>query len=123
GSCSGSAQATTVVVEPRREKHRIMPRNCERHPSLICEEIRMQTNAKSPGIDRRQFLATTSGGLLATAMPGSANADGPAGMSSSSSGPSPTKAPQSAGGSLRKIPIGVFDPVYDHLSLDEMLER
>jgi sugar phosphate isomerase/epimerase len=83
----------------------------------------MQTNAKSPGIDRRQFLATTSGGLLATAMPGSANADGPAGTSSSSSGPSLTKAPQSAGGSLRKIPIGVFDPVYDHLSLDEMLER
>ncbi len=24
---------------------------------------------------------------------------------------------------MRKIPIGVFDPVYDHLSLDEMLKR
>jgi sugar phosphate isomerase/epimerase len=26
-------------------------------------------------------------------------------------------------GSARKIPIGVFDPVYDHLSLDEMLDK
>jgi len=24
---------------------------------------------------------------------------------------------------LRKIPIGVFDPVYDHLSLDAMLDK
>src|SRR5207247_5832538 len=30
--------------------------------------------------------------------------------------------PQAAG-SLRKIPIGVFDPVYDHLSLDAMLDK
>jgi len=26
-------------------------------------------------------------------------------------------------GSLRKIPIGVFDPVYEKLSLDEMVDR
>lgn len=26
-------------------------------------------------------------------------------------------------GNLRQIPIGVFDPVYDHLSLDAMLDK
>src|SRR5260370_16598859 len=30
---------------------------------------------------------------------------------------------QASGNSLRKIPIGVFDPVYDKLSLDEMLDK
>src|SRR5579859_6552434 len=83
----------------------------------------MQTNAKSLEIDRRKFLATTSGSLLAAAMPGTAKAAGPAGSASASFESSATRAPQTASGSLRKIPIGVFDPVYDHLSLDEMLER
>lgn len=83
----------------------------------------MRTNAKSQGIDRRQFLAATSGSLLAAAIPGSAKAARHAGASSASPGSSAGRSSQSAGGSLRKIPIGVFDPVYDHLSLDEMLER
>ena len=29
----------------------------------------------------------------------------------------------SPAGAKKKIPIGVFDPVYDHLSLDEMLDK
>ena len=82
----------------------------------------MRRNVKSLGIDRRQFLAATSGSLLAAAIPASPKGAGPAG-SSASHGSSSARSPQSASGSLRKIPIGVFDPVYDHLSLDEMLER
>src|SRR4029077_8976183 len=83
----------------------------------------MQTKAKSLGIDRRKFLATTSGSLLAATISRSAKAAVPAGGATASFESSPTRAPQTASGSLRKIPIGVFDPVYDHLSLDEMLER
>ena len=82
----------------------------------------MRRNVKSLGIDRRQFLAATSGSLLAAAIPASPKGAGPAG-SSASHGSSSARSPQSASGSLRKIPIGVFDPVYEHLSLDEMLER
>ncbi len=39
-------------------------------------------------------------------------------MTSSASAPRPKPA-----GNLRKIPIGVFDPVYEHLSLDAMLDK
>ena len=82
----------------------------------------MQRNAKSLGIDRRKFLATTSGSLLAATISRSAKAAVPAGGAPESFDSS-TRAPQTASGSLRKIPIGLFDPVYDDLSLDELLER
>src|SRR5713101_7018167 len=78
----------------------------------------MKKQPKNSGIGRREFLAATSG-LLAAAVPGSealaraANPD-----ASLPSAPSAKPA-----GNLRKIPIGVFDPVYDHLSLDAMLDK
>src|SRR5438874_13734609 len=37
-----------------------------------------------------------------------------------SSAPAPNPWPA---GSVRKIPIGVFDPVYEHLALDAMLDK
>ena len=83
----------------------------------------MQTNAKSLEIDRRQFLARTSGSLLAAAIPCSAKAAGRTATSSGSSESSAVSSPQPAASSMRKIPIGVFDPVYEHLSLEQMLER
>jgi len=46
--------------------------------------------------------------------------------SAASAGPVTASAPKErplAPGSARKIPIGVFDPVYDQLSLDEMIEK
>jgi len=71
------------------------------------------------GMHRRDFLATTAAGILATALPGASNA-----AAAAREIPDRTNSvPQSAGGSLRKIPIGVFDPVYDHLSLDVMLDK
>lgn len=78
----------------------------------------MKKPRKDSALDRRQFLAAT-GGLLAAAIPGSAKvADVVEAAAPSSSSPAPKPS-----GSLRKIPIGVFDPVYEHLSLDAMLDK
>jgi len=69
-----------------------------------------RTNAHS--ISRRRFLAT-SGGVLAAA-PAMARGE-----------PSPTARPivPPRAQPSRSIPIGVFDPVYADLALDEMLDK
>ncbi|HKW32616.1 MAG TPA: sugar phosphate isomerase/epimerase [Candidatus Acidoferrum sp.] len=69
-------------------------------------------------MDRRQFLAA-SGGLLAATVPGG-SVVAHAGEPTASSAPAFTPRPA---GNLRKIPIGVFDPVYERLSLDAMLDK
>ena len=74
--------------------------------------------AASKSMDRREFLAA-SGGLLAATVPGNSIVSHSA-ESTASSAPTRTPAPA---GNLRKIPIGVFDPVYDKLSLDAMLDK
>jgi sugar phosphate isomerase/epimerase len=82
------------------------------------EETRMKMPLNDSAIDRRQFLAASSG-LLASALPGGALVAGAA-----DSAPSATASPRPRpSGNLRKIPIGVFDPVYEHLSLDAMLDK
>jgi sugar phosphate isomerase/epimerase len=78
----------------------------------------MKKSRKDFGIDRRQFLAAT-GGLLAATVPGAEKIAGA--MNSPSAIPS-SATPKPAG-NMRKIPIGVFDPVYDQLSLDAMLDK
>lgn len=74
------------------------------------------------GLDRRKFLTATGGGLLAAALPGSAKiahaADSASTALHHASSPAPARAP----GNLRKIPIGVFDPVYENLTIDEVLD-
>jgi sugar phosphate isomerase/epimerase len=86
--------------------------------------------AKSP-IDRREFLAATGAGLLAAAAAASHTTRPSAeGMSAFAAEAHPSSASSQgeagshsqSGKSLRKIPIGVFDPVYNKLSLDEMLD-
>jgi hypothetical protein len=80
----------------------------------------MKKPRKDSALDRRQFLAAT-GGLLVAAVPGSACIAEVVGSplpASTSSSPNPQPA-----GTLRKIPIGVFDPVYEKLSLDAMLDK
>ncbi len=75
----------------------------------------------SAGLDRRRFLTATSTGLLAAAMPGgwhfteAANAIAAEGSLPRSS--------QMSMGAKKKIPIGVFDPVYADLSLDAMIDK
>src|SRR6266403_4718309 len=81
----------------------------------------MKSSRKSSSIDRRAFLAATGSGLLAASMPNVAKGAALSGSDTGSS--SAISSAQASGTSLRKIPIGVFDPVYDKLSLDEMLNR
>src|ERR1700674_5515608 len=83
----------------------------------------MKNPRKSSSIDRREFLATTGTGLLAASMPSVAKGASFSGPVGAASGSAAASSAQASGGSLRKIPIGVFDPVYDKLSLDEMLDR
>ena len=73
------------------------------------------------GIPRREFLAASGSSLVAAAMPAALSASSPRNNIAASS--AARSDAQTRGGSLRKIPIGVFDPVYDKLSLDEMLDR
>lgn len=72
--------------------------------------------------NRREFLTATGGlvaATLASAEPLSALAV------SSGSGPASASQPDQsqAASSPRKLLIGVFDPVYNHLSLEQMLEK
>lgn len=78
----------------------------------------MPRKSSSKSVSRRGFLSRT-GGLLASApiaaRGASFSATGSA-REAASSFPAPPAAP-------RKIPIGVFDPVYGHLTLDAMLDK
>ena len=83
----------------------------------------MERSRRGKSVDRRRFLAATGGGLLAAAVPtGVVARETIAGAAGSTAG---ATARQSGGSpsTKRKIPIGVFDPVYDNLSLDEMLDK
>ena len=82
----------------------------------------MKSRPSKLAIDRREFLAATGGGLLAAAIPAAANVAA-AGEVGAPSEHASIGRDQAASASLRKIPIGVFDPVYEKLSLDEMLDK
>ncbi len=73
-------------------------------------------------LGRREFLTASGAGILAAALPAA-----PA-LASGISGHSAERASLLGGtpaaeGAKRKIPIGVFDAVYDKLSLDEMIDK
>jgi sugar phosphate isomerase/epimerase len=74
---------------------------------------------------RRSFLKAAGGAIAGGALAGSAMA-GAAGAASAGrlEGNEETKDSRlRPAGSARKIPIGVFDPVYSDLTLDQMLEK
>ncbi len=76
------------------------------------------------GMDRRHFLTATGGGLLAAAVP--AAGDAASVVTGNTTGTPARSASRTASpekSSLRKIPIGVFDPVYKDLSMDAMLDK
>src|SRR5208283_1896573 len=94
------------------------------HPVLFCScrsfplEDLMRKEASNLGLkrnhlDRREFLAAGSAGLLAAAVP----------PQSASRHPSYFTEVQASTSAKKKIPIGVFDPVYDKLSLDQMIDK
>jgi sugar phosphate isomerase/epimerase len=84
----------------------------------------MSARARKGSVNRREFLTKTGASLAAAAaLPA-------AGPWSAVAGPndvlgSVPNAPRSwpPAGAKKKIPIGVFDPVYDHLSLETMLDK
>src|SRR5260370_2921585 len=78
----------------------------------------MKKRPKASAMGRRHFLAATTT-LLAAAVPGGAT------IANASDSPlrASSREPAPAAGNLRKIPIGVFDPVYEHLSLDPLLDK
>src|SRR2546422_7705821 len=78
----------------------------------------MKKQPKDSAIGRREFLAAT-GGLLAAAVPGGETIAHAANSEASLLGFPAAK----ASGNLRKIPIGVFYPGYDHLSLNDYLDN
>jgi sugar phosphate isomerase/epimerase len=72
---------------------------------------------------RRDFLCGT-GSVLAAAVASSHIASASTGATPAAPGIQPAASERPlAPGAARKIPIGVFDPVYEKLSLDEMLEK
>ena len=77
--------------------------------------------------NRRKFLAAGGGGLLAAALPSVVEASTPdsvmPGWPVTPSAPAEQSSGGPTAGKLRKIPIGVFDPVYADLSMDAMLDR
>ena len=74
----------------------------------------MKNRSQDLELDRRKFLTASGGALLAGSVPFSTK-----GAALTEDG-APLRSSPGAG---RKIPIGVFDPVYGNLSLDQMLER
>src|SRR5262249_53144065 len=79
----------------------------------------------SDSIKRREFLTKTGSGLLAAAAipAGTGFASNETGIPAETASfpPAPSRTP--GVGAKKKIPIGVFDPVYYDLSLEAMLEK
>jgi sugar phosphate isomerase/epimerase len=92
--------------------------------NLDTPRARSMQNARLGSTSRRDFLSGT-GTLIATAVAGSqmAHAMTAPPVPSESSMETRSSERPLAPGAARKIPIGVFDPVYDKLSLEEMLEK
>src|SRR5438876_11590533 len=81
----------------------------------------MNARSRKNAVNRREFLSQTGTGLVAAALPVSGAWPTAAEHAHDSEG-APLRSPFPVG-AKRKIPIGVFDPVYDHLALDEMLDK
>jgi sugar phosphate isomerase/epimerase len=87
--------------------------------------MRERQSSRSEGnavLDRRKFLTSTGTGLLAATLPGASALAGISPDAGSAKAIESGHVVQAAASNKRKIPIGVFDPVYEKLSLDEMLE-
>jgi len=77
----------------------------------------MDAGSKKNAVNRRTFLSQTGSSLLAATVPAAGS------FTAASELPRFSRTPSAAAGAKKRIPIGVFDPVYEHLSLDEMLEK
>jgi len=85
----------------------------------------MAIGSNADSMKRREFLTKTGSGLLAAAaLPADAAMAAPksdALADTAALPPPPSRTPSPA--AKKKIPIGVFNPVYDDLSIDAMLDK
>jgi sugar phosphate isomerase/epimerase len=80
----------------------------------------MAAGSNKNAVNRRAFLSQTGSRLLAATLPVTNSwAASSEPTAAAAARPHSTVPP----GAKKKIPIGVFDPVYDHLSLDQMLDK
>jgi sugar phosphate isomerase/epimerase len=79
----------------------------------------MHKSESQVGVSRRQFIGAAGGAMATVAAAGSLAAEGATRSVRTGSGSNSDDAPHKR----KKIPIGVFDPVYEKLSLDEMLDK
>src|SRR5579884_4020860 len=82
----------------------------------------MESRSDSRRNSRRKFL-TTSGTLLAAAVATPHIASAVTAETGSGQSTSPSPGQSSSSSALRKIPLGVFDPAFPDLSLDQMLGK
>jgi sugar phosphate isomerase/epimerase len=83
----------------------------------------MNVRSRKHAVNRREFLCETGTGLLAAAaIPASTLAASSDSVATSEVFTSNSRS-SSPSGAKKKIPIGVFNPVYDHLSIDQMLDK
>jgi len=80
----------------------------------------MAAGFKKNAVNRRAFLSQTGSGLLAATLPVGNSWAAPSEPAAPAANTPRSSAPA---GAKKKIPIGVFDPVYEHLTLDEMLDK
>jgi hypothetical protein len=89
----------------------------------------MNVRARKNVVNRREFLSKTGSGLVVAALPAGAwaavrdpqPAPSSANVASRPAFPDGAKSTPSRSPLKKKIPIGVLDPVYDHLSLVDVL--
>src|SRR4029077_13507759 len=84
----------------------------------------MSFRSRKDAVNRREFLTTTGTGLAAAAaLPATGAWTAVSDSASTTYAGSGELRSGFPAGAKKKIPIGVFDPVYEHLSLDEMLDK
>jgi sugar phosphate isomerase/epimerase len=84
----------------------------------------MNSRSRNGSVNRRQFLAKTGAGLaVAAALPVSAALNTSAESLAATPALGGALNPHTPAGAKKNIPIGVFDPVYEHDSLDAMLDK
>ncbi|HEY1424939.1 MAG TPA: sugar phosphate isomerase/epimerase [Candidatus Acidoferrum sp.] len=84
----------------------------------------MNSRSRNGSVNRRQFLTKTGAGLaVAAALPVSAALNASVELPATSPAVGAVPNSRTPSGAKKNIPIGVFDPVYEHDSLDAMLDK
>src|SRR5256885_8927777 len=108
-----------------RIPRRIMPRVTFHSDFAPPKELSMAIGLNADSMKRREFLTKPGSGLLAAAaVPAGPALAGPESDRPADTAvfpPPPSRTPSPA--AKKKIPIGVFNPVYDDLSIDAMLDK